>query len=348
MANILPVILAGGASSRLWPLSDRNHPKWDLRLFGPRTLLEEAWIRARTLAPATNCFVVASAVHARRIHECLPDLPTANLLLEPEGRDTAGAIAFAAGVLSAHDPAGSMLLMPSDHLIRDVRAFASCARLACDAAAHAGALVTFGLIPKSPATCYGYIHRGAASGSAYRVLAFKEKPDLPTAERYVRSGEYYWNSGIFAFHLQTLLAEFERQMPAHARLVTELQQAATPASREHALREKFLPLNKTSIDYGIMEHAATVFVVPAAFDWDDIGSWSAVAQHLPARDGQTVGPDVRLETLDAKGNLVLAPGRNVALIGVEGLAVIDSPQGLLICRLDRDQAVKQVAQKMER
>lgn len=345
--NILPVVLAGGASSRLWPLSDRSHPKWDLRLFGPQSLLEDAWVRGRALAPAGNCFVVAGTIHARRIRECLPDLPAENLLLEPEGRDTAGAIAFAAGVLSARDPDGVMLLMPSDHLIKDVQAFAQCARSACDASASGNALATFGLIPKSPATCYGYIHRGAATGTAYRVQAFKEKPDLATAESYVRSGEYYWNSGIFAFHLKTLRAEFDRQMPTHAGLVKAIRLATDTASRERTLKESFLPLKKTSIDYGIMEHAQNVLVVPAAFDWDDIGSWSAVAQHLPEKNGQSVGPDLRIETLDAKGNLVLAPGRRVALIGVEGIAVVDSPQGLLICRLDLDQSVKQVAQRME-
>jgi mannose-1-phosphate guanylyltransferase len=347
MANILPVILAGGASSRLWPLSDRNHPKWDLRLFGAKSLLEDAWTRGRALAAAEDCFVVAGAVHAQRIRECLPDLPAANLLLEPEGRDTAGAVAFAAGVLSARGPDGVMLLMPSDHLIQDVQSFAKCARIASDASAREGALATFGLIPKSPATCYGYIHRGAEAGAVYRMQSFKEKPDLATAESYLRSGEYYWNSGIFAFHLKTLRAEFDRQMPAHAGLVKALAQATDAAARDRALTKSFLPLKKTSIDYGIMEHAQTVLVVPAAFDWDDIGSWSAVAQHLPAKDGQTVGPDVRLETLDAKGNLILAPGRRVALIGVEGLAIVDSPQGLLVCRLTRDQSVKHVAQKME-
>lgn len=347
MVNILPVILAGGASSRLWPLSDRNHPKWDLRLFGPKSLLEDAWARGRALAPAEHCFVVAGTIHAKRIRECLPELPAANLLLEPEGRDTAGAIAFAAGVLSACVPDGVMLLMPSDHLIKDVHAFALCARTACDASAREGALATFGLIPQGPATCYGYIHRGAPAGTAFKVQAFKEKPDLATAGSYVSSGEYYWNSGIFAFQLKTLREEFDRQMPAHANLVKTLCQATSPAVRDHALNDAFLPLKKISIDYGIMEHAQTVLVVPAAFDWDDIGSWSAVAQHLPKKNGQSVGPDVRIETLDAKGNLVLAPGRRVALIGVEGLAVIDSPHGLLICRLDQDQSVKQVAQRME-
>jgi mannose-1-phosphate guanylyltransferase len=347
MSNILPVILAGGASSRLWPLSDRNHPKWDLRLFGPKSLLEDAWARGRALAHARDCFVVAGAVHAKRIRECLPDLPEANLLLEPEGRDTAGAIAFAAGVLSARDPDGVMLLLPSDHLIKDVAGFAACARTACDVSASSNALATFGLTPQHPAICYGYIHRGATAGPAYRVQAFKEKPDAVTAEGYVRSGEYYWNSGIFAFHLKTLRTEFERQMPAHAALLTALTKSPDTAARERALKESFLPLKKISIDYGIMEHAQTVLVVPAAFDWDDIGSWSAVAQHLPAQAGQAVGPGVHLETLDANGNLVIAPGRRVALIGVENIAVVDSPQGLLVCRLAQDQSVKQVAQRME-
>jgi len=347
MAHILPVILAGGASSRLWPLSDRNHPKWDVRLLGSRSLLEEAWQRAVRLAPAEDCLIVAGVNHAPRIKGCLPDLPAKNLILEPEGRDTAGAVAFAAGVLSARDPDGIMLMMPSDHLIEDVKAFTHCAKTAAEAAASKGALATFGLPTRSPATCYGYIHRGEKLDHAYRVQAFKEKPDLPTAEEYVLSEEYYWNSGIFAFHLKTLCDEFKRQAPAHSALIEALIQAKDAGAIETALQTHFLPLEKTSIDYAVMEHAQNVLVVPAEFDWDDIGSWRAVGDHLPKRDGQTIGPDARVETLNASGNLILAPGRRVALIGVDGLAVVDSPQGLLICRLDQDQMVKQIAQRME-
>jgi mannose-1-phosphate guanylyltransferase/mannose-6-phosphate isomerase len=352
--KVHPVILAGGASARLWPVSDRRHPKWDLRLFGPHSLLEQAWQRARALAPTGRCLVVAGAEHEARIRECLADLPEQNLLLEPEGRDTAGAVAYAAGVILGEDPDGVMLMMPCDHLIQPVEAFTRCVQSAVLAAAQEDALVTFGIVPRSPATCYGYIHRGTrlelegSTGDAptvSEVRAFKEKPSRETAAEYLRSGEYYWNAGIFAFYLPALRREFEAQLPGHAELAGALAQAEGRGGRAAALTRCFLPLKKISIDYGILEHARKVAVVAAAFEWDDIGSWSAVADHLPERDGQKVGPDVTLHAHESAGNLVLAPGRRVALIGVEGLAVVDSPQGLLICRLDKDQLVRQVSQQ---
>jgi mannose-1-phosphate guanylyltransferase len=353
--TIHPVILAGGASARLWPLSDRQHPKWDLRLFGLHSLLEEAWLRARALAPAERCLIVAGTEHQERIRECIRELPEENLLLEPEGRDTAGAVAYAAGVILGQDAGGVMLMTPCDHLIQDVEGFSRCARAEALAAAQERAVVCLGIRPRSPATSYGYIHRrealelrGADAGTppAFRVESFKEKPTREVAEEYVKSGEYYWNGGIFAFHLPTLLEEFEAQLPGHAALARELAAADRPAARADVLTRRFLPLKKISIDYGVLEHARTVAVVEAAFGWDDIGSWTAVADHLPEREGQKTGPGVTLYAVESAGNVVLAPGRRVALIGVEGLAVVDSPQGLLVCRLEKDQLVRQVSQRV--
>ena len=353
--TIHPVILAGGASARLWPLSDRWHPKWDLRLFGPHSLLEEAWQRARALAPAERCLIVAGTEHEERIRECIRELPESNLLLEPDGRDTAGAVAYAAGVILGQDAGGVMLMMPCDHLIQQVEAFGRCVRAAAQAAAQERAIVCLGITPRAPATSYGYIHRrealdlrGAEAGAppAFRVESFKEKPSRETAEGYVKSGEYYWNAGIFAFHLPTLMEEFEAQLPGHAALARELAAAGKPAARAEVLTRRFLPLKKISIDYGVLEHARTVAVVEAAFEWDDIGSWTAVADHLPEREGQKAGSEVTLYAVESAGNVVLAPGRRVALIGVEGLAVVDSPQGLLVCRLEKDQLVRQVSQRV--
>ncbi|HEY3323844.1 MAG TPA: sugar phosphate nucleotidyltransferase [Planctomycetota bacterium] len=356
--RIFPVILAGGASSRLWPASDRERPKWDLRLFGGgQSLLEGAWSRGRALAQAADCFVVAGQPQAPLIRRSLTGLPPANLLIEPEPRDTAGAIAYAAGAIlrktrqeNFPPEKAVMLVLPGDHVIQDVARFGQIAQTGAQAAVELSALVTLGILPRAPATCYGYIHRGAAvtlrdsnpkTPAVFNVIEFREKPDAPTAQEYVRGGQYYWNGGIFLWQLTTLLHEFSRQLPGHAALARELGAAEKP---DEVLPRLFAPLKKISIDFGIMEHAAKVAVVAADFEWDDIGSWSAVAEHLEKTSGNAVGPGTRTVPLDATGNLVFAPGKRVALVGVEGLVVVASGDEILVCRMDRDQDVKKVSQ----
>jgi mannose-1-phosphate guanylyltransferase len=363
-ARIFPVILAGGASSRLWPASGREKPKWDLRLFGQtsaqgqaQSLLEGAWVRGRSVAAAGDAFVVSGAPQAELIRRSLPELPAENLLVEPEPRDTAGAVAYAAGGILkklqksplAPDERAVMFVLPGDHVIRNVESFAQTARMGAQAAVDLDALITFGILPRSPATGYGYIHRGAAvkaSGGAgpsvYRVSEFREKPDRATAEKYVGSGEYYWNGGIFLWQLSTLMSEFEQQLPGHAAMANALGQSGS--NWDAVARQTFPSLKKISIDFGIMEHAKSVATVTGDFDWDDIGSWSAVAAHLPNSAGNAVGPKTEVIPVDSQKNLIFAPGKRVALIGIEGLAVVETEGEILICRLDRDQDVKKVSE----
>lgn len=360
-ARIFPVIMAGGASSRLWPASGAQKPKWDLRLFGnadsarPQSLLEGAWERSRAVAPASDCFVVTGVAQEELVRRSLPELPRENLLVEPEPRDTAGAVAFAAGAVLRASKSGNnlpavMFILPGDHVISPVTRFTECALAGARAAVEHDALVTFGIVPRSPATAYGYIHRAeniAQAGAAaqaprlYAVKEFREKPDLATAQAYVASGNYLWNGGIFLWQASTLMREFSRQLPEHEALAKRLAESAALAP---VIAQHFPALKKTSIDFGIMEKAQKVLTVAADFNWDDIGSWSAVKDHLPAEGGNALGPGTRLLNVDAKGNLVFAPGKRVALIGVEGLAVIESDGEILVCRLDRDQEVKKISE----
>jgi mannose-1-phosphate guanylyltransferase len=364
--RIFPVILAGGASSRLWPASGRDKPKWDLRLFGPKdrsgktqSMLEGAWERARAVAPASDCFVVSGGPQAELIRKCLPDLPAENLLVEPEPRDTSGAVAYAAGgILKKVKSAPKsekhvMFVLPGDHIIQPVARFAQCAQAGARAAVELDSLVTFGIVPRKPATGYGYIHRGdgvslagapAGSPAVYRVKEFREKPDAQTAQQYVASGEYFWNGGIFLWQLSTLMSEMQKQIPGHAEMASALAASANAAAWDSEARRCFPTLKKISIDFGIMEHARSVATVAADFDWDDIGSWGAVAEHLGANVENAVEASTQLINIDARGNLVFAPGKRVALVGVEGLAVIEADGQILICRLDRDQDVKKVSE----
>ncbi|MCY3020438.1 MAG: sugar phosphate nucleotidyltransferase [Planctomycetota bacterium] len=386
-ARIVPVIMAGGASSRLWPASDRQKPKWNLRLFGTRSLLEQAWQRARAVAPAADCYVVAGVAQAALARRSLRELPARNLLVEPLPRDTAGAIALAAGAISRRVAADIsprstrrpqirtqttapvscsscsswfnpvMLVLPGDHIIQPLSRFKECVLAGARAAKEQDTLVTFGILPRRPATAYGYVQcgpeirlAGAKRGAprVYQALGFREKPDLRTARRYVASGHHYWNGGIFLWTLAALTAEFERQLPGHAAFIRALAACPRGGRGERALqatvRRAFPALRKISVDFGIMEHARRVATVAADFAWDDIGSWSAVAEHLDRTTGNAIGPGTDVIAVGARSNVVLAPGKRVALVGVEGLAVVDSDGCILVCRLDRDQDVKKASE----
>jgi mannose-1-phosphate guanylyltransferase len=302
--------------------------------------------------------VVTAAAQADLVKRSLPALPAENCLIEPEMRDTAGAVAYAAGAIARkiaaeniHPDSAIMLVLPGDHVIRDLDRFAVCARTAAAAAVELKALMTFGIVPRGPVTGYGYVQRGAETAIAgqgggtpavYNVAAFKEKPDLETAEKYVASGEYFWNGGIFAWQLSTLRNEYKSQLPGHEAMIEALSSAANSAEWNATAKEHFPKLKKTSIDFGLMEGAKKVATVRADFDWDDIGSWSAVGPHLPEQENNRVAEGTKLLNLDSKNNILFAPGKKVALVGVEGLAIIQTGNDLLICRLERDQDVKKV------
>ena len=372
MQNIFPVILAGGASSRLWPASNRERPKWDLRLFkapgadNAQSLIEGAWERARSVAPAANCFVACGAEQVPLVRASLPELPESNLLVEPMPRDTSGAVAYAAGaILKTLRISGreigdaKMFVLPGDHVISPVNRFAECALAGAQAADALDALVTFGIVAREASTAYGYVQRGSVvafnhNGGGYatsdnaprvfRVKAFKEKPDLATAQSYLASNEYFWNGGIFIWRLSTLMKEMERQLPGHFAMAQALSGTTSDAAWQECARTHFPPLKKISIDFGMMEHAESVATVAADFNWDDIGSWSAVAPYMDANAGNAQGPDTKIISVDAAKNLVFAPGKRVALIGVENLAVVVSGNDILICPMSRDQDVKKVSE----
>lgn len=362
MQNIFPVILAGGASSRLWPASNRERPKWDLRLFKAPgavkalSLIEGAWDRARAVAPAANCIVVCGGEQAPLVRSSLPELPAENLLVEPMPRDTSGAVAYAAGAilrrLGGETGNAKMFVLPGDHVISPVDRFTECALAGARAADALDALVTFGIVAREASIAYGYVHRGEevkldenrTAPRVFRVKSFKEKPDLATAQGYLASNEYFWNGGIFIWKLATLMNEMARQLPAHHAMAQALSATTGDTAWLECASTHFPPLKKISIDFGIMEHAERVATVASDFNWDDIGSWSAVAPYLDTSVGNAQGPETKIVAIDAAKNLVFAPGKRVALVGVENLAVVVSGNDILICPLARDQDVKKVSE----
>lgn len=346
MQQFYPVILAGGSGERFWPLSRRAKPKQFLSLDESGvSLLQATAARLASLSHADNVFVVTGNDHRALVMEQLPQLPVENLLVEPVGRDTAPAVLYAALKLAQLDPGGVMGVFPSDHRIKDEEAFAGVLRRAWEAAQRYGSLVTMGITPTFASTGYGYIERGETvemgDPPLSEVARFLEKPNLDTAQAFVASGRYSWNSGMFVWRVEAILKAYRTLQP-------ELYATLEAAVYERGgVRRVFPTLSKISIDYAILEHAHNVQVLPAAFGWDDMGDWNAL-ERLLRGDGSNVsiGRHVGLDTDGAI--LYTTQGDDlIATIGLEDVVVVRTDQVTLVVRKDRTQDIKQVVAQLK-
>jgi mannose-1-phosphate guanylyltransferase/mannose-6-phosphate isomerase len=360
MAELTPVILSGGSGTRLWPLSRDRRPKQLLPLVGVHTLLQETALRSRALArPTAPPVVVCSEDHRFVVAEQMREIGVRprTIVLEPKGRNTAPALAVAALItraaagqpkpLGPQEPSEPVLLVcPADHVILDAAAFAGAVEAATEAA-RAGYLVTLGVVPDRAETGYGYIERGADRGRWSLVAKFVEKPDLATARRYVESGRYLWNSGMFVCTATTYLAELERHSNA---IYTACSRAVTEATVDGdftTLGSAFLDCPSDSIDYAVMEKTAKGAVVPLDAGWSDVGSWSALYDVLDKdADGNVARGDVVLE--GCKDSYVLSTGRLVAAIGLEGVVVIETADAVAVLPRSEAQRIKALVDRLER
>src|SRR5579862_769980 len=350
---LTPVILSGGAGTRLWPLSRELYPKQLLPLTGSRTMLQQTLLRLDGLA-TTAPVIVCNEAHRFLVAEQLRQLriePRATIL-EPFGRNTAPAIALAAhAALKGHaaqanalDPV--LLVLPADHVIRDIPAFHAAVRTAL-AAADAGQLATFGIVADAPETGYGYIQRGAPSGAAFRIARFVEKPNHERAREFVASGDYYWNSGMFVFRARRYLQELERFAPEMAR-VCEAAFRAAKADLDFTRIDPtlFEACPADSIDYAVMEKTADAVVVPIAAGWSDVGSWASLhaASDADARGNVTHG-DVISE--DTEGSYLYSESRLVAAVGLRDQVVVETKDAVLVAAKDRVQEVKRLVLRLK-
>lgn len=349
------VIMAGGSGKRLWPLSRQDMPKQLLPLVGGKSLLRLAYERVAPAVPAERILVCTGADYADVVGAEIPELPAENILGEPEGRDSLNAVAWPAAVLAARDAEAVVAMVTADHLIHPASSFRVALERAFEVAeADDTALVTFGVVPTSAQTGYGYLHRGAPVAGfddVVEVQSFREKPDRETAERYLASGDYWWNSGMFVWQTATLLNQLAELLPQTAAIVTEL------AAHPDRLDRLYPQLAKNSVDYAIMEPvsigrgSAHVVAVRLPITWHDVGGFAALGEQLPQdSDGNAItGVSV---LVDSRDNLVInqaEDGRVVAVVGLSDTVIVQTPQITLVCPIGEAERIKElVAEVTER
>lgn len=349
--SVYALVLAGGSGERFWPLSRRTRPKQLLQLVSPKTLLEETVARLEGLVPNERILILTNVDQEAAVRELLPDLPRENIVAEPAKRDTAAAAALATAWVAARDQRATMLVLPADHVIKDQAAFQKTMRTAVRAAVETGALVTIGIKPTWPCPGFGYIEQGAPAplpggtlpNDIFRVLRFREKPNTELADAFVRKGNFRWNAGMFVWSVPTVLSEFNRHAPELADFISQMR---APGNWERALRDRFSKLPIISFDYAILEKADRVLMVEASFDWDDVGSWRAVAAYLQ-KDENKNAANCDLTTLQASDNIVFSDhATKIALLGVHNLIIIRTNDSLLVCNRRDAEKIKDLVAKL--
>lgn len=349
------VIIAGGKGERFWPQSRAARPKHLLPVVGSTPLLAQTLKRVKSLVPAKNTFVITSAIQAREVAKvCRGLIPAANVVAEPAGRDTAAAAGLAAAIVGARAPQGVFAVLPADHVIHDDKAYAADLRAAFAAAGSADVMVTIGIPPTEPATGFGYIQRGAEWGRVgkaakvvYDVKRFVEKPKLEVAESYLKSGDYVWNAGMFVWSVPVVEAAFAAHAPELDAGLKKIRAALKKKQPLAAVLKKTYPtLVKISVDYALLEKSSNVVMIPASFDWDDVGAWPAVAKHFKAdAAGNVARGEVIVE--QGSGNIVFGEGRHlVTLLGVDDLVVVHTADATLVMPKAKAQEIKALLAKV--
>jgi len=338
--DLYAVVMAGGKGERFWPAGRLSCPKQLLALTGEKTMLEETVLRLFPLIRPDHVLVITNRLYLDQVRNLLP-IPAENVIGEPEGRDTAPCVALATALVRRRNPQGIMILLPADHLIRPARALQETLAAAAGEAKK-GFLVTLGIPPSFPSTGYGYLRLGETVAPGFhRVLEFREKPDRATAERFLKAGTYRWNSGMFLWRTDVISEEFHRYAPD---LAEKLEHWAAGGD----FTEDFASCRKISIDYALMEKSDRVISGDAPFEWNDIGSWSSLRSVLPCdENGNAVKGNARF--LESAGNVVFSDDDTlIGVIGLDGIAVVKSGNGILVSPLADEQKVRQLLQTVEK
>lgn len=349
-SSFYAVIMAGGKGERFWPASTAKKPKQLLALVGEKTLLAQAVDRLEGLIPPKNIFVITNRELVKEARKAAPMLPAQQIIGEPVGRDTAAAIALGAALIAARDASASFCVLTADHIIGDRPLFQRTLREGLKLAMEQDLLITIGIPPAFPSTGFGYVEAGdvlaANSGiKIHKAKRFVEKPDLATAEAYVKSGRYFWNSGMFIWSLASLYKALEKFRPQLLPMAERVAKTRTAAQLETAMNKEYPKLEKISVDYALMEKARNVAMIRGTFPWDDVGSWPALENHI-AKDAAGNTAVGTCESLDASGNIVLSRDRLTALIGVKDLIVVQAEGVTLVCPKARAQDIKKLVEQL--
>jgi mannose-1-phosphate guanylyltransferase len=346
------VILAGGKGKRFWPYSRNARPKQFLDVTGDGSMLAVTFERLTAFIPAERILVCALKEHEALVRTELPELAAENIFAEPIGRNTAPSLAVAASIVRERDGDDPILCCPADHLITDSKAFGSVVSAAERAAARRDVLVTFGITPRYPATGYGYIEADPEAGTQdghpfHRVLSFHEKPERELAEDYIRTGNFFWNSGIFIWRPSVFLSAWERYLPEGVEPLRRITESLRTEERERIVTAEYPLMPAVSVDFGILEKVDNTIVFPTDPGWSDVGSWDALYEVLPGDAEGNVGERI-IGTIDAKGNLFFNPGGATAAIGVENIIVVVEGKTVLICKRGHSQRVRDLVNTLEK
>lgn len=353
MAKRYIVIIAGGKGERFWPQSREVRPKHLLPVVGDKALLVQTIDRVKPIVPAKQIFVITSAVQEKGVRALCKGLPRENIIAEPVGRDTAAAVGLAAAIVGARDPDGVFAILPADHVIHDGKKYQADLNVAFAAAEQAPVMVTIGITPTEPATGFGYVQRGdkwktLSRRPVYAVKRFVEKPKLPVAKRYLQSGDYFWNAGMFVWSVKVVEAAIAQFAPKLDRGLAKIRAALAKGQALTTVMKKVYPsLDKISVDYALLEKSTNVVMLSSTFDWDDVGAWPAVARHYPQDAAGNVG---RGQVLVEQGanNIVFSEGDHlVAVVGADDLIVVHTPEATLVCPKSKAQEIKTLLKQVQ-
>ncbi len=337
------VIMAGGIGSRFWPRSKERTPKQLLKIFGSNTMIQDTVARLNGVIANEDIFIITNKIQREEIIKQLPYIPACNIIEEPFGRNTAACIGLASVIIEKKSSDGVTVVLPADHIIKDVEDFQKVISNAVKFAYESKGLLTIGIKPTRPETGYGYIqiNEKEFSKNIYKVLTFAEKPNYATAVRFIESGDFFWNSGMFIWRVDTILDEIKNHMPELYEGLEKIRKDINTPNYESTVSSVYGLLHNISIDYGIMEKSSKVFLTKGEFQWSDVGSWEEVYQLSEKNgDGNSYLGNVYAEkTVDS---YIYSPEKFTAVIGVDNLIVINTKDALLVCRRDQSQAVKKV------
>jgi mannose-1-phosphate guanylyltransferase len=355
MSQVCAVIMAGGVGTRFWPRSRERSPKQLLEILGKGTMIQNTVKRIAPLVPPQNVFVVTNRVQRAAVVKQLPQVPEENILDEPVGRNTAPCIGLAAMHVRRRVPDAVMVVLPADHMIAQEEDFLRVLSLAIGVARESKSLLTLGIHPTRPETGYGYIQFDNEGGAqnpylergVMRVRTFAEKPNIQTAERFLASGDFLWNSGMFVWRADVILDQIRACLPELFEELQKAEQGIGTSQYQSLLEKAYGVIRGISIDYGVMEKSEQVFVIRGDFGWTDVGSWDEV-WYQSGKDAHGNSITGKVIQRDLNNSLVYSPDRIVAVIGADDLIIVDTPDALLICRRGRSQDVKEIADYLRR